>query len=298
MNDDKENVNKGSIGKTLRDARVAKGYTLDDLQKTTKIQKRYLIAIEDDDFDALPGEFYVRAFVKQYADSVDLNGNELLSEYETKLPDTHSAEYVDRVNGDNPESRSAQRKVDERNSRIRHYIPIVAVSIVVLLILIAIWVAAARNTHDSSQTKIDTSKVTVSSSSDQAKKASSVAKPKVVKTKKTATKKVVKFKKTAASGSNLTYTISGTSNKAKVVKFKATESAWTSLSVNGTIKWQAAQTKGQVKNVKLPKGTTQATISAGNAPGIKIYVNGTRLKLAQPASGSSDQVRTITMNFK
>ncbi|KRM93673.1 helix-turn-helix domain-containing protein [Lentilactobacillus senioris] len=298
MNDDKENVNKGSIGKTLRDARVAKGYTLDDLQKTTKIQKRYLIAIEDDDFDALPGEFYVRAFVKQYADSVDLNGNELLSEYKTKLPDTHSAEYVDRVNGDNPESRSAQRKVDERNSRIRHYIPIVAVSIVVLLILIAIWVAAARNTHDSSQTKIETSKVTVSSDSDKDKKASSTAAPKVNKTKKTTTKKVVKFKKTAASGSDLTYTVSGTANKAKVVKIKATESAWTSLSVNSTIKWQAAQTKGQVKKVTLPADTTQASINAGNATGIKIYVNGTRLKLAQPASGSSDQVRTITMNFK
>ena len=298
MNDEKENVNKASIGKTLRDARVAKGYTLDDLQKTTKIQKRYLIAIEDDDFDSLPGEFYVRAFVKQYADSVDLNGNDLLSEYETKLPDTHSAEYVDRVNGDNPESRSAQRKVDERNSRIRHYIPIVTISIVVLLILVAIWVAAARNTRNSSQTKIETSKVTVSSSSEKQASESQAPAQKDVKTKKTTTPKAVKFKKTTTSGSNLTYAISGTSGKKKVVKIKATESAWTSLSVNGTIKWQAAQTKGEAKSIKLPSDTTQASISAGNAPGIKIYVNGQRMKLAQPASGSSNQVRTITMNFK
>lgn len=56
------------IGKTLKTARIEKGYTLDDLQQITKIQKRYLIAIEDENFAALPGDFYVKAFIKQYAE--------------------------------------------------------------------------------------------------------------------------------------------------------------------------------------------------------------------------------------
>ena len=49
-----DNEQQIQIGKKLRDARQAKGYTLDDLQQLTKIQKRYLIAIEDEKFDELP----------------------------------------------------------------------------------------------------------------------------------------------------------------------------------------------------------------------------------------------------
>ncbi|MDA6131043.1 helix-turn-helix domain-containing protein, partial [Escherichia coli] len=46
--------------------------SLDDLQKVTKIQKRYLMGIEEGDYSMMPGKFYVRAFIKQYAEAVGI----------------------------------------------------------------------------------------------------------------------------------------------------------------------------------------------------------------------------------
>ena len=71
------------LGQKLTEAREAKGLSIDQLHEITKIQKRHLVAIEEGNYDVLPGAFYARAFIKQYADAVGLNGEELLVEYQS-----------------------------------------------------------------------------------------------------------------------------------------------------------------------------------------------------------------------
>lgn len=75
------------LGNHLKQVREEKQLTLDDLQRTTKIQKRYLQAIESGDFHRLPGIFYARAFVKAYAEEMNLDAETLLKTYEHELPD-------------------------------------------------------------------------------------------------------------------------------------------------------------------------------------------------------------------
>lgn len=74
------------VGARLKEARVAKGLSLESLQETTKIQKRYLIAIEEGNFHLLPGKFYARAFIKEYASAVGLDPDELLEEHKEEIP--------------------------------------------------------------------------------------------------------------------------------------------------------------------------------------------------------------------
>lgn len=74
------------LGQLLKKARVEKNLSLDDVQEATKIRKRYLEAIEEGDYKVLPGSFYVRAFVKTYAETVGLNPDEVLQYYRNDIP--------------------------------------------------------------------------------------------------------------------------------------------------------------------------------------------------------------------
>lgn len=70
------------LGSLLKKAREEKGLSIDDIQNETKIRKKYLEAIEENNFDILPGKVYLKVFVKGYARKVGLNYQELLNKYE------------------------------------------------------------------------------------------------------------------------------------------------------------------------------------------------------------------------
>ncbi len=61
------------IGAKLREQRIAKGLSIEDIQNATKIRSWYIEAIEEGNLDKLPGKFYERAFIKTYADLVELD---------------------------------------------------------------------------------------------------------------------------------------------------------------------------------------------------------------------------------
>src|SRR5690625_7056330 len=74
------------IGEKLKEIRETRNLSLDDIQEETKIQKRYLRAIEDGNFHILPGSFYARAFIKEYAQALGLDYEELLEIHKDELP--------------------------------------------------------------------------------------------------------------------------------------------------------------------------------------------------------------------
>lgn len=77
------------LGQLLKTAREERGLSLDQLQEITKIQKRYIEAIENDKFHLLPGPFYTRAFIRNISDTLNLNTEQLLKQYEGILPTTN-----------------------------------------------------------------------------------------------------------------------------------------------------------------------------------------------------------------
>ena len=70
----------GGVGAKLREARLQRGLDLGEVEVATKIQVRFLEAIESEDWSALPGEFYARSFVRSYTAHLGLEQEEVPDE--------------------------------------------------------------------------------------------------------------------------------------------------------------------------------------------------------------------------
>ena len=66
------------LGKSLSEARVARGLTLEDCERDTRISKRYLDALEREDWRIFPAPVYSRAFLRTYAQYLGQDPQELL----------------------------------------------------------------------------------------------------------------------------------------------------------------------------------------------------------------------------
>jgi cytoskeleton protein RodZ len=71
-----------TLGQLLRATREAQGHTLEDVEAVTRIRARHLAALENDDYAALPSPAQARGFLKNYAQHLDLDLQEVLAAYE------------------------------------------------------------------------------------------------------------------------------------------------------------------------------------------------------------------------
>jgi cytoskeleton protein RodZ len=72
---------EAGIGQILEKGRKERGLTLEEVERATKIRKRYLVGLEREDYGALPDAVYARGFLKTYANYLGLDGEELSREF-------------------------------------------------------------------------------------------------------------------------------------------------------------------------------------------------------------------------
>ena len=84
------------IGSSLREARERRGLQLTDVQRETRIRVRYLQALEEERFDLLPGEAYVKGFLRSYADALGLESRLYLDEYSARFAQLDETDFVPR----------------------------------------------------------------------------------------------------------------------------------------------------------------------------------------------------------
>jgi hypothetical protein len=72
------------IGATLREARMRQRIDISEVEVETKIRAKYLRALENEEWDLLPGPTYVKSFLRTYAEALGLDGRLLVEEYKLR----------------------------------------------------------------------------------------------------------------------------------------------------------------------------------------------------------------------
>ena len=236
------------IGDKLKSAREAKGLSIADIEKATKIQSRYLEAIEKNEFDKLPGDFYVRAFIRQYAQVVGLDGKELLSDYHDDVPEAKPDEYVE--NSIDNKSEEVRETTDNKKNLWKNYLPRIAIGLGVIIVILVVYVLYARLSSGGQKNQADNNDVTVSSqksSSSSSKKA----------------KKVVVNKVKVTKVSDNEYRVTGLNkNRRLVVRAGENQNISAGVQVNGNANsWQSTLLANQKHTMTLPSNAERVVIT-------------------------------------
>jgi cytoskeletal protein RodZ len=313
------------LGQRLRQERESKGLSLEDLQKLTKIQKRYLLGIEEGNYEVMPGKFYVRAFIKQYCEAIGLDTDAIFEEYKSDIPSTQTEDMPQQL------SRVRSRKEIPQHtkgvSKAYDYLPTVLVVAGVVVVGIIIWVIAQNIVSDKnkeqanqeapnsevqqSNTQEETNETTAQNDNSTSEDDQSAADKKEQEKEKAEKEKAAKekaekekaekekkdsgkqeYKEVQKTGRSATYALSGTD--AFNLEVTSTQAdTWLDVkNGKGNAFFSSILKKGETKKFDLTK-ETEARVNIGYSPGVELKVNGKAVDLPFDSSKQVRQVVTI-----
>jgi cytoskeleton protein RodZ len=122
------------IGPTLREARNRRKVDLSEVEAAIKIRVRYLRAMENEEWDALPGGAYTRGFIRTYASYLGLDGERLADDYRRSTAPPGGERAPKRVE---PVPMGARRD----RPRLPSWVLVAAVSLVLVALVVGIGLA-------------------------------------------------------------------------------------------------------------------------------------------------------------
>ncbi|QEL80496.1 helix-turn-helix domain-containing protein [Bacillus sp. JAS24-2] len=271
------------LGQKLKETREAKGLSIDQLHEITKIQKRHLVAIEEGNYDVLPGAFYARAFIKQYADAVGLNGEELLVEHQSTIPQSEKREVPQVSTG-----QKTQETMQKSSSwPIADHMPKILVALLVIAVGVVIWFVfqALTGKDDEKVPSAQSEKIEVQKAKDSPldtkKDEVKAEEPKKEEPKKEEPKKE---EQPAQPTEQQEVKVVGTTGKVSTLEIHNNKTLELEISAKGTSYVDVKDDAGnEILNTTVQSGQTEkrdvstlkeVRLNIGSAPNVEIKLNG------------------------
>ena len=128
------------IGNSLREARERQGLGYPEIELATKIRAKYIRALEEEDFTSIPGDAYIRGFLRTYAEYLGLDGDVYVDEYASRFITSWRDELPPR-----PERRRIRTR--ERRLERRAVLLVLAGIVLVAVLVFAAWQIPGSSTH-------------------------------------------------------------------------------------------------------------------------------------------------------
>ncbi|HEM6031592.1 TPA: helix-turn-helix domain-containing protein [Streptococcus suis] len=280
-----------SIGEVLRTAREGRGWTFVDLQRITKIQAKYLQALEYNDFDFIANSDDVHSILKAYAEALELDADVLLDAYETNS-------LVKYYEDGEEELRSSElkRSYKVRKRKKNSYLPLIYLLLATGLILIFVtYIVYSRLQNRASITPITTSYSIVEQSVSEASSGTETSSTEQAQSNSTSSSSSATENVTiSGSGSNIVATLKTVNYPVEVTVTAKNTTSWISLSDTLLEGGVTLTPDNPTVTTTIEEGVTSTTLVLGVVKGVEVIVGGKKLDL----SALTADTGSITINFE
>lgn len=280
-----------SIGEVLRTAREGRGWTFVDLQRITKIQAKYLQALEYNDFDFIANSDDVQSILKAYAEALELDADVLLDAYETNS-------LVKYYEDGEEELRSSElkRSYKVRKRKKNSYLPLIYLLLATGLIIIFVtYIVHSRLQNRASITPTTTSYSIVEQSVSEASSGTETSSTEQAQSNSTSSSSsAIENVTISGTGSNIVATLKTVTYPVEVTVTAKNTTSWISLSDTLLEGGVTLTPDNPTVTTTIEEGVTSTTLILGVVKGVEVSVGGQKLEL----SALTADTGSITINFE
>ena len=252
-----------SFGAQLKREREQRKISLEDISASTKIGTRFLRAIEENQFDHLPGGIFNKGFIRAYAHYLGLDEEQAVADY---VEATTPKQAEKKSEAPTPTSTVADH---EDNVAAQFPWGTAAVVLLIAALSLAIWAFYSQQKQAESDQHSTNTEVIAGSASPRAAetKPAAAAVPAAVPPDQTS------------------------SARTFVVLLRAHDDSWISATVDGGAPTEASLINSNEKSFEAHR---QVVLKAGNIGALDVYFNGEKI----PSQGRDGEVKTLTFDSK
>ncbi|WP_333564923.1 helix-turn-helix domain-containing protein [Streptococcus parasuis] len=289
-----------SIGEVLRSARESRSWNLIDVQRMTKIQAKYLQALEYNDFEYIPDSNYIESFLVTYADVLELDSAVLLDAYKKNSLVIYYEEGEEEELSTELKRRYKLRKKNKKDSFLPLFYLLLAAGLMIIFVTFVIHSRMKQISLFSNQsTSYSVTRQVTNSSSSIASTSTSGS----VLEESSSNSSSSTSSSTTSASEMIQVTGSGESISATVSKFTYpiditvtadNTTSWISLSDTTLSGGVTLTPDNPSATTKIEEGVSSATLVLGVVKGVTITIGGQKLD----TSALTTQTGSITLYFE